>query len=302
MGEDNGRGDTIRTYDPLLPKQMRYQTALRPDSRYSTGWNKRPGSATVLSMSAKAYPVPWLEPQQAFPDVRQAWGPGTPAPGLLAAGGTLDPGTLRQAYAQGIFPWFGLGEPILWWSTDPRMVLEVDRFILHRSLRKSLEKFLRTPGCTIRIDSAFESVIAACASSPRAGQSSTWIVPDMVRAYNQLHLSGLAHSVETWIDGSLVGGLYCVALGRAVFGESMFARVSDASKIALAALVAFCRYHQIAMIDCQQNTRHLASLGARELRRDEFLVHIAKARELPEPQWCFDPLYWRTLSNRFVKL
>ncbi len=278
---------------------MRYQTALRPDGPYSTGWIRQADSATVSRMQTEALSVPWLEPQQDFPDVGGAWGPGTPAPGLLAAGGSLDPDTLHQAYARGIFPWFSKGEPILWWSTDPRMVLDVKRFIVHRSLRKALEKFLRTPDCAIRIDSAFDAVITACASSPRAGQSGTWIVPEMVQAYRQLHRAGLAHSVETWVKDELVGGLYCVALGHAVFGESMFARATDASKIALAALVAFCRHHQIAMIDCQQNTRHLASLGAHEVARVEFLRHIAKACAQPAPRWQFDPLYWRNLSIRF---
>lgn len=247
-------------------------------------------------MRARPLPLPWLEPGEAFPPVNQAWVTGSEAPGLLAAGGSLDVDTLRRAYAHGIFPWFSTGQPVLWWSPEPRMVLEVSRFRLHRSLRKTLQKFISGEGCEIRFDSAFEEVIGACASSPREGQGGTWIVPHMVQAYTELHRAGVAHSVETWIDGQLVGGLYCVALGRAVYGESMFARVTDASKIALAALVAFCRHHGVTLIDCQQNTQHLASLGAHAIARVDFLRHISTAQAQPGPGWHFDPLYWRELT------
>ncbi|MFN4362340.1 MAG: leucyl/phenylalanyl-tRNA--protein transferase [Hylemonella sp.] len=246
-------------------------------------------------MRPRPFPLPWLEPGEDFPPVEQAWGRGSDAPGLLAAGGSLDVDTLRRAYAHGIFPWFSPGQPILWWSTDPRMVLKVDEFRLHRSLRKTLQKFLITPGCEIRFNSAFEEVISACAGSPRPGQDGTWIVPAMVQAYIALHHAGHAHSVETWVDGQLVGGLYCVSLGRAVYGESMFARASDASKIALAALVAFCRTHEISLIDCQQNTSHLATLGAHEIPRVDFLRHIDAACRLAPPRWQFEPLYWQQL-------
>lgn len=227
-----------------------------------------------------------------FPAPELAWDATTEAPGLLAVGGTLDAPTLVQAYAQGIFPWFSKGQPILWWSPDPRMVLQPANFKVRRSLRKTLQRFRATSQCEIRIDSAFESVIEACSSSPRSGQSGTWIVPEMVRAYVTLHRAGFAHSVETWIDGSLQGGLYCVAVGNAVFGESMFARSSDASKIALTALVALCRQHGTGLIDCQQNTRHLASLGAREIPRSDFLAHIRRAVHDTGPSWQFSPLYW----------
>jgi len=246
-------------------------------------------------MRTRSVSLPWLEPGEEFPAASQAWGPGSEAPGLLAAGGSLDVDSLCRAYGHGIFPWFSTGQPILWWSPDPRMVLEVGQFRLHRSLRKTLQKFISTDGCEIRFDSAFDDVIGACANSPREGQDGTWIVPPMVQAYGQLHRAGHAHSVETWINGRLVGGLYCMALGRAVFGESMFARTTDASKIALAALVAFCRHQGITMIDCQQNTRHLASLGAHEIPRVDFLRHIATAQAQPGPRWQFEPLYWREL-------
>jgi len=216
-------------------------------------------------------------------------------PGLLAAGGALDVPHLVAAYGQGIFPWFSEGQPILWWSTAPRMVLRPAEFRLHHSLRKTLRRFRASPACELRIDSDFSAVIHACAGTPREGQSSTWIVPRMVQAYEALHATGFAHSVETWVNGRLVGGLYCVALGRAVFGESMFAYATDASKIALAALVGLCRREGVALIDCQQNTAHLASLGAREIEREVFLTHVAQARTQPVMDWRFAPECWDEL-------
>lgn len=239
--------------------------------------------------------LPWLNPGDSFPDPSQAWDTRQPAPGLLAAGGALDVDSLHRAYSSGIFPWFSEGQPILWWSTDPRMVLPTDEFRLHRSLRKTVAKFIADPRCELRIDSDFDAVIRACAATPRAGQSGTWIVPAMVRAYQSFHRVGFAHSVEAWIDGELAGGLYCVGIGRAVFGESMFTRTPDASKIALAGLVAFCRRHAIRLIDCQQNTRHLASLGAREIARGDFVEHVAREAAKPAPLWRFDPVYWHAL-------
>ncbi|WP_213959187.1 MULTISPECIES: leucyl/phenylalanyl-tRNA--protein transferase [unclassified Variovorax] len=239
--------------------------------------------------------ITWIAPGESLPDPALAWGPDAPVPGLLAAGGELGVERLLEAYGNAIFPWFSDNQPILWWSPDPRMVLEVARFRLHRSLRKTLEKFRRQDGCEVRINHDFRAVIRACAAAPRAGQSGTWIVPDMVEAYCGLHQAGHAHSIETWIDGRLAGGLYCVAIGRAVFGESMFARQADASKIALAALVSFCRRHGMPMIDCQQNTSHLASLGALEMPRSAFISHVTRARRQQGPAWHFDPLYWDEL-------
>lgn len=248
-------------------------------------------------LTLRARPLPWLEPGQPFPPVRTAWGAADPAPGLLAGGGALDVATLVDSYSHGIFPWFSDDQPILWWSPDPRMVLRTDAFRLHRSLRKTLQAFRAdAKRCVIRMDHAFDQVIRACADSPRDGQSGTWIVPEMIDAYIALHRAGHAHSVETWIDGQLAGGLYLVAIGRAVFGESMFARRSDASKIALAALVCFCRRHGVGLIDCQQNTPHLASLGARIWPREDFLAHVDAARRLPPPPvWVFEPIYWTEL-------
>lgn len=239
--------------------------------------------------------LPWLEPGDPLPDPATAWGDGDPVPGLLAAGGALDVATLQSAYAHCIFPWFSDGQPILWWSPDPRMVLEVSRFRLHRSLRRTIQQFSQTAGCEIRIDHSFETVIGACAGASRPGQSGTWIVPEMVAAYTALHRAGHAHSVETWIDGELAGGLYCVGIGQAVFGESMFTRRPDASKIALAALVALCRRHGIEMIDCQQNTAHLASLGACEMPRERFARHVGAACRAQPPVWQFAPVYWSEL-------
>lgn len=236
--------------------------------------------------------LPWLEPGDPFPHPDTAWDQHSPAPGLLAAGGCLDVAHLHRAYCAGIFPWFSDGQPILWWSPAPRMVLPLAHFKLHRSLRRTLQKFRSDPLCEIRIDCAFGRVISACATAPRQGQPGTWIVPEMQRAYAQLHAAGFAHSVETWVNGVLVGGLYCVAIGQAVFGESMFAHQTDASKIALAALVALCRQQGVVWIDCQQNTRHLASLGAHEVSREIFLADVARMRANKPLIWHFDPLHW----------
>lgn len=239
--------------------------------------------------------LPWLDPGDPFPEPSLAWDLSQPAPGLLAAGGALDVDSLHRAYSCGIFPWFSEGQPILWWSTDPRMVLFTDEFKLHRSLRKTLARFIAHEQLELRIDTAFDDVIQACSTSQRPGQSGTWIVPQMVRAYQAFHRAGYAHSVEAWIDGRLQGGLYCVAIGKAVFGESMFTRAPDASKLALAGLAAFCRHNGIRLIDCQQNTQHLASLGAREIARADFVAQVAQNARQPAPRWWFDPVYWDEL-------
>jgi leucyl/phenylalanyl-tRNA--protein transferase len=246
---------------------------------------------------SKQPPLPWLEPGEAFPDITHAWGPDSEAAGLLAAGGSLDVASLVRAYCQGIFPWYSHGQPILWWSTDPRMVLQVSRFKLHRSLKKTIQRFCADIRCEIRFDSAFDRVINHCAHEGRSGQGGTWIVPEMIEAYQTLHAAGHAHSVETWVGGELVGGLYCVSIGQAVFGESMFALRSDASKLALAALVCFCRAKGVGFIDCQQNTAHLASLGADEMPRTRFAAKVKEAIALASPEWHFDALYWHHLLD-----
>jgi leucyl/phenylalanyl-tRNA---protein transferase len=243
-------------------------------------------------------PLPWLKPGDAFPPVEQAWGAGDPAPGLLAAGGALDVSTLLRAYGQGIFPWYSDDQPILWWSTNPRMVLRVVDFRLQPSLRKEIRAGLRSGRLEIRFDHDFEAVIHACSGSPRKGQHGTWILPEMIEAYCALHRAGHAHSVEAWWDGELAGGLYCVAIGRMVFGESMFSRRSNGSKMALAALVAACSAWGVEAIDCQQNTAHLASLGARELPRSEFLQIVQRNTRSSAPGWRFEPLYWTPWLDR----
>jgi leucyl/phenylalanyl-tRNA--protein transferase len=214
----------------------------------------------------------------------------------VAAGGRVTPARLEEAYRRGIFPWYGAGQPVLWWSPDPRMVLPVAEFRLSRSLRRTVQRFAGTPGCEIRIDHDCRAVIEACATAPREGQDGTWIVPAMVEAYAQWHRAGRVHSVETWIDGELAGGLYAVAIGRMLYGESMFARRTDASKIALAALVAFARTHGIELIDCQQNTRHLASFGAREWPRAAFEAHLARVCGAGDvADWTYHPAMWERL-------
>ena len=241
--------------------------------------------------------IAWLRSAgDALPDTRHALPAGSEAPGLLAAGGELTPERLAEAYSKGVFPWYSAGQPVLWWAPDPRMVLWVAEFKLSHSLRKTLSRFARTPGCEVRIDSAFDRVIGACASTPREGQDGTWIVDDMVRAYSRWHALGAAHSFETWVDGELVGGLYGVGIGGMFFGESMFAHRTDASKTALAALVCFCREHGIELIDCQQRTGHLASMGGRELPRGDFEAAVALRTARPAPRsWTYHQRLWKHL-------
>lgn len=249
-----------------------------------------------MSRHAFTPALPWIEEGEALPPVTQAWGPTTPAPGLLAAGQDLSVDRLLQAYSHGIFPWFSPGQPVLWWSPDPRMVLHTKDFRFHRSLRKSLHRWLLNPGFSLRFDHDFDQVIRRCAQAPRPGQNGTWIVPEMVKAYDHLHRQGHAHSAEVWLDGQLVAGLYFVALGQAVFGESMFTTITDGSKMALASLVSVGLRHGIRVIDCQQNTRHLASLGAREIPRAEFIRGIERDRTRPPIDWSQQSLYWDALT------
>lgn len=205
--------------------------------------------------------------------------------GLLAVGGELNPTWLRAAYQQGIFPWYSHGQPILWWSPDPRMVLFPDELHLGHNLRKRLRRIAAgRDSIEIRVDTAFTAVMAACAA-PRNDDPATWIGPDILKAYTAWHQAGEAHSIEAWQNGALVGGLYGVSLGGIFFGESMFSKVSDASKLALAHLVAFARRHAIQLIDCQQETPHLKSLGARTLPRAEFLKHVSRLVQEPTPPW-----------------
>lgn len=212
--------------------------------------------------------IPWLEGgAPGFPPVSAALDDPN---GLLAAGGALSPEWLLEAYRHGIFPWFNAGEPILWWSPDPRLVLIPDAIRISHSLRKTL----RRGRFEVRFDTAFAEVIEACAA-PREPGLGTWITAEMRRAYCRMHELGVAHSVESWRDGKLVGGLYGMALGRVFFGESMFSHESDASKVALAHLARFLGARGYVMIDCQMTTAHLQSMGAREMSRSDFCAALA---------------------------
>ena len=206
--------------------------------------------------------IPLLTSDLSFPPLDKAL---IEPNGLLAAGGDLSPERLLAAYCQGVFPWFNEDDPILWWSPDPRMVLFPNELKVSRSLNKTLRK----RNYKICVDKDFFQVMQACAE-PRKGQSGTWIHPEMVAAYVALHELGLAHSVEMWRDDTLVGGLYGIAIGKIFFGESMFSRETDASKIAFVHLVRQLSSWEFGMIDCQMKTSHLASFGAREIRRKEF--------------------------------
>lgn len=224
--------------------------------------------------------------------------------GLLAMGGDLSPARLLDAYRHGIFPWFNPGEPILWWSPDPRMVLVPAEVRVTRSLAKRI----RNAGFEVRVDTAFAEVMCACAAprppggrvsggvppagaAPREGESGTWISPQMVAAYSRLFEAGYAHSVETWHDGRLVGGLYGVAIGRMFYGESMFSREPDASKVALVRLAQQLQQWEFGLIDCQMETTHLASLGARTMPRAAFIARLAELVNLPHRPgpWTFNP-------------
>lgn len=229
--------------------------------------------------------LPWLDPyddNQPFPPPCRAL---TEPDGLLAAGGNLSPRRLLRAYRLGIFPWYSPGQPILWWSPDPRLVLFPEAVNISRSLRKTLKKGL----FTVTADTAFAAVIGACAG-PRGQETGTWITSEMNRAYLRLHRLGHAHSIESWHEGQLVGGLYGVAVGRVFYGESMFSAMSDASKVALAALATQLRRWQFTLIDCQVHTAHLSRMGAVEIPRTTFLQLLERYCILPsqEGAWHLD--------------
>ncbi len=229
--------------------------------------------------------IPWLDKNAPFPDVSEALTEAQGAAGLLAAGGDLSAQRLLDAYSHGIFPWFSEGQPILWWSTDPRMVLFTEHFIISHSLKKKLKQVQRSMHSDkrweVRFDTAFKEVMHACAAPRRQGPG-TWISPPILKGYCALHKMGYAHSSELWLDGRLVGGAYGVCIGKMFYGESMFAKVSDASKIALAYLVHFLRQNGVALIDCQQETSHLASLGASPIPRNDFIQRLRLAISQPE--------------------
>lgn len=221
--------------------------------------------------------VPFLGPLDPFPPVdtaREDMG------GLLAVGADLSPARILDAYGRGIFPWGTVEGLPLWYAPNPRMVLFPDELRITRSLRKTLRQ-----GCyEVRFDSDFAGVIQACAATPRPGQDGTWITSEMIDAYRRLHELGWAHSVETYVAGQLVGGLYGLAIGGMFYGESMFSRQSDVSKIAFAHLVRFISGQGFGMIDCQMRTDHLASLGGREIPRREFSAQLHRLVTLPRPR------------------
>ncbi len=207
--------------------------------------------------------IPYIRYELSFPPIESA----TPD-GLLAYGGDLSPNRLLLAYRSGIFPWYNSSDPILWWSPDPRLVLFLDEFILRKSLKKRMKHF------EVRYDTAFAQVMQECGSISRDGQNGSWIIPEVIEAYGVLHDMGYAHSIEAWQDGKLVGGLYGVVIGKMFYGESMFAKVSDASKVAFASLIERLKKEGFEMIDCQIPSPHLKSLGAREISRKEFMKHL----------------------------
>lgn len=219
----------------------------------------------------------WLRPGDGFPPVERAL---SSPNGLLAAGGGLSPERLLEAYRRGIFPWYSERQPILWWSPDPRMVLWCEELKVSRSLAKSV----RNKGYELRVDTAFEAVLAGCAER----EEGTWLGPEMRTAYLALHRNGYAHCFETWRGEELVGGLYGVALGRMFFGESMFSRATDASKVALFHLVGYLRERSFPLVDCQMHTPLLASLGGREIPRRAFLRALGPLVNYAEP-----PGTWR---------
>jgi leucyl/phenylalanyl-tRNA--protein transferase len=216
--------------------------------------------------------IPWLPSEPVFPPVELALAEPNGPNGLLAAGGDLSPARILAASRPGILPWYSAGEPILWWSPDPRMVL----FPAELKISRSLAKVLHNKSYEVTLDTAFAQVIAACAGTPRDGQSGTWITTEMQAAYCKLHELGHAHSVEVWVEGKLVGGLYGMALGQAFYGESMFSWRTDASKIALAHLCTHLQRRGFGIIDCQMETEHLASLGARPIPRNEFVALLSR--------------------------
>lgn len=227
--------------------------------------------------------LPWLDPDRvAFPASEQAL---SDPNGLLAVGGALSPEWLLAAYRRGIFPWYEEDQPILWWSPDPRLILRPQELHVSRSLRK----LLRKQAFRVTLDQDFASVIAACAE-PRANSVGTWITSEMRSAYCQFHELGYAHSVEVWEAERLVGGLYGVAIGKVFFGESMFSRCTDTSKVAMVYLARQLRQWQFRLIDCQVSSPHLRSLGAVEIPRSEFLAELRRNETIASRpgSWQFD--------------
>jgi leucyl/phenylalanyl-tRNA--protein transferase len=235
--------------------------------------------------------ITWLGPSDPFPDPRLHNNPDPDVPGLLAVSERIFTGQLERAYRNGIFPWYSNHQPVLWWSPDPRMILEPIDLKISRSLRKSIKHFLEDPHMQLHVDRDFSGVMRTCATTERMGQDGTWITHEIIDAYTALHEQGHAHCLTIEYGQQAVGGLYCVSFGAMVFGESMFSRMRDASKLALAALCAWCYDHGVTLIDCQQETAHLRSLGAKPIPRSQFLSHLHAVQDAPlHKHWAIDKL------------
>jgi leucyl/phenylalanyl-tRNA--protein transferase len=218
--------------------------------------------------------IRWLGPQDSFPNPLLTPDPDQSVPGLIAVSERIYPNQLLRAYQLGIFPWYSDEQPVLWWSPDPRMILKPNDFHCSESLQKSIRHFCQDAPSEILVDADFGAVIRECATSTRKDQDGTWITHEIMDAYTTIYEQGYAHSIAVVENGSMIGGLYCVAIGSMVYGESMFSRKSNASKIALAALSAWCIQNQVVMIDCQQETGHLRSMGAKPIPRLDFLQQL----------------------------
>ena len=234
--------------------------------------------------------INWLGPNDSFPNPRFEADPDLSVPGLIAVSERIYPGQLSKAYQLGIFPWYSDNQPVLWWSPDPRMVLKPAKFKCSDSLQKIIRQFCQDAQSQILVDADFGSVIRSCATSARKDQDGTWITHEIMDAYTALHEQGHAHSIAVTEGGQIIGGLYCVSFGNMVFGESMFSRKSNASKIALAALTSWCLHIGVDMIDCQQETAHLHSLGATPIPRQAFLeqLQISINQSNIKHSWTFD--------------
>lgn len=240
--------------------------------------------------------IPWLGPNDPFPNPQTESDPDPEVPGLLAVSERIFTGQLLRAYQRGIFPWYSERQPVLWWSPDPRMTLNPAEFKVSHSLRKSIKQFLDDPDMQLCVDLDFAGVMRACATTERVGQDGTWITHEIIDAYSTLHEQGYAHCISIAQRSHIIGGLYCVCLGKIVFGESMFSRANDSSKLALAALCAWCYDHGVTLIDCQQETAHLRSLGAKPIPRSAFLQHLQQAVLQHEAlTWDFD----KTVLERY---
>jgi len=252
-----------------------------------------------VSISSASRPrLAWVGPQDDFPASCHAWTQEHGADGLLAAGASLTPALLVRAYQRGIFPWSSANEPILWWSPDPRMVLRVANFQSHRSIRQAARQFSRQ-GLQLQFDAGFSEIIKACAQ-PRPGQDGTWNTDQVQQAYLELHHQNMAHCLGLYRGSQLLAGLYFVNLGRMVFGESMFTNISNGSKGCLAALVDQCASFGVELMDCQQQTSHLASLGAQPMARSAFEHHLSTTVSLSQPNWPNSPLNWADLTHNHV--